>query len=180
MMKVAKTFSNENIATLSQQLSWSHLLELSYIDEELKRTFYTQMAVAEKWSVRNLRKQIDAMFFERTPIAKQPEKIIQQNLNKLAQNKALHPDLVFKNTYILDFLNLPADYSEKDLENALVRNLEQFIMEHGNGFAFLERQKRISVDSIDYYLDLLFYHRKLKRLVAIDLKLGRFKPEYKA
>ncbi len=180
MMKVAKNFTKENIATMSQLLSWSHLIELSYIDDDLKRTFYTQMAVAEKWSVRNLRKQIDAMLFERTAIAKQPEKIIQQNLNKLVQNKALHPDLVFKNTYILDFLNLPADYSEKDLENALLKNLEQFIMELGNGFAFLERQKRIPVDSIDYYLDLLFYHRKLKRLVAIDLKLGKYKPEYKA
>ncbi len=180
MMKVADVFTKENIATLSQQLSWSHLIELSYIDDELKRDFYTHLVFAERWSVRNLRKQLDAMLYERTAIAKKPEKIIRENLARLTQGKNLHPDLVFKSSYILDFLNLSTDYSENELENALLKNLEKFIMELGNGFAFLERQKRISVDSTDYYLDLLFYHRKLNRLVAIDLKLGKFKPEYKS
>jgi len=180
MVKVAELFTKENIATLSQQLSWSHLIELAHIESELKREFYSQMSIAQNWSVRNLRKQIDSMVYERSVIAKKPKKIIKQSLNKLNKNNALHPDLVFKNSYILDFLNLPVDYSEKELENALINNLERFIMELGNGFAFLERQKRISVDSIDYYLDLLFYHRKLNRLIAIDLKLGKFKPEYKA
>ena len=98
----------------------------------------------------------------------------------MKEKSSLSPELVFKNTYILDFLNLPAAYSENDLEMALVGHLEQFILELGVGFAFLERQKRITVDSVDYHLDLLFYHRKLKRLVAIDLKLGKFKPKYKS
>lgn len=87
--------------------------------------------------------------------------------------------MVFKNTYVLDFLNLPQFYKESDLEKALISSVEKFIMELGNGFAFLERQKRISVDGEDYHLDLLFYHRKLKRLIAIDLKMGKFKPAYK-
>ncbi len=91
-----------------------------------------------------------------------------------------HTDLVFKSTYFLDFLSLQNTYSEKNLEDALITHLQQFIQELGNGFAFLERQKCIMIDGEDYHLDLLFYHRKLKRLVAIDLKLGKFKPQYKA
>ncbi len=180
MMKVAEFFQEQKIATLSQQLSWSHLIELAYIENKTKREFYTQMIVLENWSVRKFRKNIEGMLFERTAIAKQPENVIVESLQKLSEDKQINHDLIFRNTYILDFLNLPTDYSEKELENALIKNIENFIMELGVGFAFLERQKRISIDSIDYYLDLLFYHRKLNCLVAIDLKLGKFKPKYKA
>ena len=180
MCKVASAFDKTNIATLSQQLSWSHLIELAAIDDTTKRDFYTQLCVYEKWGVRLLRDKTDQMLFERTAIASKPEKIIQSSLKKLKENKEINPELIFKNSYVLNFLNLSANYSEKELEDALVENLEQFILELGNGFAFIERQKRIPVDSVDYYLDLLFYHRKLKRLVAIDLKLGKFKPRHKA
>lgn len=180
MVKIAECFKQKNIATLSQQLSWSHFIELANVKENTKRQFYTQLAIENKWSIRVLRKQIDDMLFERSAIAKQPEKLIAKTLSELSTKKETNPDLVFKNTYVLDFLNLPNTFSEKQLENALISNIEQFIMELGNGFAFMERQKRISIDAIDYFLDLLFYHRKLKRLVAIDLKIGKFKPEYKA
>lgn len=180
MIKVAECFSAENIATLSQQLSWSHLIELEGIKNRTQRDFYSQLAIEEKWSIRTLRSKQDGMLFERTAIAKQPEKIITDAIKNLENTNELHPDLVFRNTYILDFLNLPANFSEKELENALINNIEGFILELGNGFAFIERQKRISIDSVDYHLDLLFFHRKLKRLVAIDLKLGKFKPKYKA
>jgi predicted nuclease of restriction endonuclease-like (RecB) superfamily len=120
------------------------------------------------------------MLFERTSIAAMPERVIAESLRTLEYKNEFSPELVFKNTYLLDFLNLPTKYSERELENALISNIEQFILELGTGFAFLERQKRISIDTIDYHLDLLFFHRKLKRLVAIDLKLGKFKPEHKA
>lgn len=180
MCKVATVFDNENIATLSQQLSWSHLIELATIPDDTKRNFYTQLSIFQKWDVRELRSKADAMLFERTAIATKPEDVLTQALTKLQDEKILSPELVFKSSYILDFLDLPADYSEKELESALVKNIENFLMEMGSGFAFLERQKRISIDSTDYHLDLLFYHRKLKRLVAIDLKLGKFKPEHKA
>ena len=180
MLKVAELFPKKKIATVSQQLSWSHLIELVSIEDKIKRLFYTEMAIAEKWGVRTLRAKQDEMLFERTVIAKQPEEIIKASLNTLSNENELNPDLVFRNSYILDFLNLPYNFSEKDLEDKLVLNIEQFILELGNGFAFLERQKRISIDSTDYYLDLLFYHRKLNRLIAIDLKLGKFKPAYKA
>lgn len=180
MIKVAECFDRENLVTLSQHLSWSHLIELAGVDDSSKRQFYAQLAIHYQWNVRVLRKEADAMLFERSAIATKSEPEISKTLNQLETQKVLNPELVFKNTYILDFLNLPAFYSEKELENALVSNIEKFILELGKGFAFVERQKRISVDAIDYHLDLLFYHRTLKRLVAIDLKIGKFKPEYKA
>lgn len=178
MIKVADKYPKEIFATLSQSLSWSHFIELVTIDDTTKRFFYQQMCLLEQWSVRTLRNKQDEMLYERTAIAKQPEEIILSSLAKVKES--ISPDLVFKNTYILDFLGLSNSFSEKDLENAIILQLEQFILELGQGFAFLERQKRISIDSTDYYLDLLFYHRKLNRLIAIDLKLGKFKPAYKA
>uniref|UniRef100_UPI0040489E67 PDDEXK nuclease domain-containing protein n=1 Tax=Mariniflexile sp. TaxID=1979402 RepID=UPI0040489E67 len=180
MVKVAETFNHQNIATLSQQLSWSHLIELTNIENNTKRNFYIQSAINYNWNVRLLRNQIDVQLFERTAISKHAETTIAKTLENWNETNEIDPELVFKNTYILDFLNLPFSYSEKDLENALIANIERFILELGNGFAFVERQKRISIDAIDYHLDLLFYHRKLKRLIAIDLKLGKFKPEHKA
>lgn len=179
MCKVANVLDSNNIATVSQQLSWSHLIELSVIDDDIKREFYLELCRYQNWGVRQLRTKIDEMLFERTSIASKSKKVIESNLNQLKNNK-ITPELVFKNSYVLHFLNLPTNYSEKDLENALISNVEKFILELGNGFAFLERQKRITVDTTNYHLDLLFYHRKLKRLVAVDLKLGKFKPEYKA
>ncbi|KAA6340341.1 hypothetical protein EZS27_011791 [termite gut metagenome] len=178
MIKVAEAYNEAMFATLSQTLSWSHFIELVSIEDSTKRMFYQQMCIAEKWSIRTLRQKEDVMFFERTAIAAKPEDIILQTLQE-TDNTNLSPDLVFKNTYILDFLGLSGYFSEKDLEEAILNQLGKFILELGQGFAFLERQKRIPIDSIDYHLDLLFYHRKLNRLVAIDLKLGKFKPKYK-
>ena len=180
MCKIAKLFDETIIATVSQQLSWSHLIELSGVDENLKRYFFTQLSINQRWKVRDLREKIDSMLFERTAIVNQPEEIIKSELQRLEANDDINPDLIFKNTYVLDFLNLPNNYSESELEKGLIANIQAFIQELGNGFAFVERQKRISVDAIDYHLDLLFYHRKLRRLIAIDLKIGKFKPQYKA
>jgi predicted nuclease of restriction endonuclease-like (RecB) superfamily len=138
------------------------------------------MAIEFRWKTRDLSDQMDKMLFERTALAKKPEEQIREVLAELEENNILDPDLVFKSSYFLDFLSLQNTYSEKNLEDALITHLQQFIQELGNGFAFLERQKCIMIDGEDYHLDLLFYHRKLKRLVAIDLKLGKFKPQYKA
>jgi predicted nuclease of restriction endonuclease-like (RecB) superfamily len=180
-LRAAESFSEEQIVyALRRQLTWTHLKTIAYEENPLKRQFYLELAISQHWNTRTLSEQIDKMLFERTAIAKQPEEIIKKEIQNLADNEELNPELIFKNTYILDFLNLPHNYSENDLEKALIGNLQEFILELGNGFAFLERQKRISIDAVDYHLDLLFYHRKLRRLVAIDLKLGKFKPEYKA
>jgi len=180
MGKVAIAFKKENIATVSQQLSWSHLIELAAIENETKRLYYTIVSANQTWAVRKLRDEIDAMAFERSAIAKKPGNEIIAELKKASSGTILNPDLVFKNSYVFNFLGLSNLHTEKELENAIISHLEKFIMELGSDFAFLERQKRISVDAVDYYLDLLFYHRKLNRLVVIDLKIGKFKPKYKA
>ena len=179
MMKVANLYSNEEMfATLSQTLSWSHFLELITIEDKIKRLFYQQMSIAEHWSVREMRDKQDKMAFERSLIAAKPEDEIIKTLEKITATH-MEPDVVLRNSYVVNFLGLSQYYSEKELEDAIAKQLENFILELGQGFAFLERQKRITIDGTDYYLDLLFYHRKLKCLVAIDLKLGKFKPEHK-
>ena len=176
-----ETFSSLKIlSTLSRELSWSHLKELIYLKDKLQRTFYAQIAVAEKWSVRQLRERIDSLLYERTAISKKPEKLIQKELATMKTKNKISHDLIFRDPYILDFLNLSDSFSEKDLESAIVLELQRFIIELGTDFAFLARQKRISIDGEDYRLDLLFYHRKLRRLIVIDLKLGKFKPGYKS
>jgi predicted nuclease of restriction endonuclease-like (RecB) superfamily len=112
-------------------------------------------------------------------ISKKPEKLIQQEIKALREEDKLSPDLVFRDPYFLDFLGLKDTYSERNLEDAILHELEKFILELGHGFTFVERQKRMIIDGEDFNLDLLFYHRKLKRLIAIDFKLGKFKASYK-
>lgn len=179
MMKVATIYNDEQMfATLSQTLSWGHFIELITIKDGTKRLFYQQLSIAEQWSIRDLREQQKLMSYERSLIATKPEKEIILALNNTTP-KHIEPAVVLKNTYIVDFLGLSNNYSESELEDAIVNQLEKFILELGKGFAFLERQKRFTIDKIDYYLDLLFYHRNLNCLVAIDLKHDKFKPEYK-
>jgi predicted nuclease of restriction endonuclease-like (RecB) superfamily len=175
MMRFAEVFPNEEIVSaLRRQLSWTHFKEIIYLDDPLKRDFYAEMCRIERWSTRTLRQKIDRLLYERTAVSKQPEKLIVRDLEALRDDDRMTPDLVFRDPYILDFLGLTGQYAEKDVEQAILRELEAFILELGIDFAFLARQKRITVDNEDYYLDLLFYHRRLRRLVAIDLKLGRF------
>jgi predicted nuclease of restriction endonuclease-like (RecB) superfamily len=169
----------EIVQTLSAQLSWSHLYSIINIENPIKREFYSAMTVHERWSVRTLQERIDSMLFERTAISKKPEETIVNELEILKNNKQISPDLTFRDPYFLDFLGLHDTYSEKDLESSILAQLQYFITEMGSEFAFLARQKRITIDDEDFYIDLLFYHRGLKRLVAIDLKLGKFKAGYK-
>jgi predicted nuclease of restriction endonuclease-like (RecB) superfamily len=180
MVQFAELFPDtEIVATLWRQLSWSHFRELLPLENELKRNFYAEMCAIEGWSVRTLQDKMKRMLFERTAIAKKPEDVAEQELKLLRERGELTPDLVFRDPYLLDFLGLTGAYDEKDVENAILREMEQFLLELGTHFSFVARQKRIMVDFDDYYLDLLFYNRKLRRLVAIELKLGPFKPGYK-
>lgn len=165
--------------TVCAKLSWSHIRVLIYIENQVKREFYMQMTVHERWSVRTLQERIDSMLFERTAISKKPEQTIISDLKTLENEKKISPDLAFRDPYFLDFLGLHDSYSEKDLESSILAQLQHFITEMGSEFAFLARQKRITIDNEDFYIDLLFYHRGLKSLVAIDLKLGKFKANYK-
>lgn len=171
MMQFADLFPDfQLVVPLSFRLSWSHFLELILLKNEDARLFYSQKIVDENWNVRETRLQIEQKCFERSQIAN-------NQLVTIDENKEIFN--TFKDPYFLDFLGLKDGYLEKELETALIRELESFILEMGKGFAFVERQKRMIIDGEDFYLDLLFFHRKLKRLVAIELKTGKFKAKYK-
>ena len=180
MIQFAEAFPSLSIvSTLSRQLSWSHVVELLSVEDGLPRTFYAQMCVTERWSVRTLRQKIQGMLFERTGLSRHPEELVVRELGALRDDDRMSTALVFRDEYVLDFLGLQGSYDERDLEAAILREMERFIAELGSDFAFVARQKRMAVDGVDYRLDLLFFHRRLRRLIAIDLKLGRFKAAYK-
>ena len=178
-LRAAETFTEDEIVSaVRRQLSWTHLKTLIYIDEPLKRSFYVEMCALEHWSTRTLSNRIGAMMYERTAIAKKPEVVVRKDLAALREEKRMSPELAFRDPYFLDFLGLHGEYSEKDLERAMVSDMKNLLLELGGDMAFMAEQKRISVDNEDYYIDLLFYHRRMKRLIAIDLKIDNFKAEY--
>lgn len=177
MVQFATAFSDRKIvAALWRQLTWAHFKLLVPLKDSLKRDFYAEMSRVEGWSTRDLAKRIDSMLFERTALSKKPEALIRQELAALHEKGEFSPTLVFRDPYMLDFLELADTYSEQDLESAILREIERFLLELGAGFAFVERQKRIALDGDDYYIDLLFFHRRMRRLLAIELKIGDFKP----
>ena len=180
MVKFYEEFPDVKIvATLSQQLSWSHFVEILPIKDPLAREFYCAMCFHENWDVRTLRERRKSMLFERTAISKRPALTLINDLKELREKREMSIDLFLRDPYMLDFLDLKDTYSEKDLEEAILAELERFLLEMGSDFAFLARQKHIVVDGRDYYMDLLFFHRSLNRLVLIELKLGEFEPSYK-
>ena len=169
MIQFAEQFEDfEIVVTLSRQLSWSHFLVLIPLKNFESKLFYAKKATEHIMGVRELRRQISTKAFERAQIA---------NTQLLASDTEFVDN--FKDPYLLDFLGLQNTFLEKDLEAAILRELERFILELGKGFTFVERQKRMIIDGEDFYLDLLFYHRKLKRLIAIELKLGKFEAAHK-
>jgi predicted nuclease of restriction endonuclease-like (RecB) superfamily len=173
MVQFAQAFpESEIVVTLSRQLSWSHVVALLPLKNPAAKSFYAQQCAEQRWSVRELRQQIERKAFERTEIAS-------AQVPALPAADTDTPVQIFKDPYFLDFLGLRHGHDEADLEAAILGQLEAFILELGRGFAFVERQKRMVIDSEDFYLDLLFFHRRLRRLVAIELKLGRFKAAHK-
>lgn len=179
MARFAELFPDERIlVSLIQELTWTHFIALLPLKDPLAREFYAEMCRVERWSVRALRQKINGMLFERTALSKNSEEVVRQELATLRDGQ-MTPDMVFRDPYLLDFLGLSGAYSEKDLEAAILREMESFLLEIGNGFCFVERQKRMTVGKDDFYLDLLFYHRHLRRLVAIELKLESFQPSHK-
>lgn len=180
MIQFAEAFPDSNVVmTLTQSLGWSHFIEIVALKDNLKRDFYAEMCRIERWSVRALRGKIGGMLYERTALAKQPERVIEHELQALRETDRLTPDLVFRDPYFLDFLGLQGAFQEKDLVAAILREMERVLLELGGGFSFIARQKRITVGGDDFYLDLLFYHRGLRRLVAVELKLEKFQPAHK-
>lgn len=179
MIKFSEVFPDSEIVhALSTQLSWTHFRQIIPLNDPLKRDFYAELCRIEKWSTRTLAKKIDSLLYERTGLSKKPAELAKQELTALRDEDKLTPDLVFRDPYLLDFLGLKDTFSESDLETAILRELEAFLLEFGEGMAFLARQKRITVDNEDFSIDLLFYHRTLRCLVAIDLKLEKFQPAH--
>jgi predicted nuclease of restriction endonuclease-like (RecB) superfamily len=178
MVQFAQAFPDEAIVvTLSQQLSWSHFHALLPIKDPLARDFYAEMCRIERWDVRTLRQKIGGMLFQRTAISKRPKAVISAEIGKLRDGQ-MSPDTVFRDPYLLDLLGLEGAYSERDLESAILREIEGVLLELGTGFAFVARQKRMSVGKDDFHLDLLFFHRHLRRLIAVELKLESFQPAH--
>jgi predicted nuclease of restriction endonuclease-like (RecB) superfamily len=150
MMALAEAFPDQGIvARLSKELGWSHFVELLPLKKHLQRDFYAEMCRIERWSVRTLRKKIGGMLYERTALSKKPAKLAEMELKELREEDKVTPDLVFRDPYFLDFLGLKGAYSEKDLETAILRDLEEFLVELGSDFAFLARQKRIVVATFE-------------------------------
>ena len=167
----------EIVSTLSTQLSWSHFMELLPIKEPLARDFYAEMCRIEHWDVRTLRQKVGSMLYQRTALAKRPQSIIAAEISQMRDGK-LTPDIVFRDPYFLDLLGLQGAFSERDLESDILREIEGVLLELGAGFTFVARQKRMSVGRDDFHLDLLFFHRHLRRLVAVELKLEAFQPAH--
>lgn len=178
-VRAAYTFTEDEIRyAVRTQLNWTHIRSLMAVHNDLARQFYMEMCRLERWSTRTLDEKIESQLYERTVISRRPEEVIKSELDKVKDHNELVPDMVFRSSYFLDMLGLPDIFSESDLEEAILNQIQSFLREFGSDFAFLDRQRRIPVDGVDYKLDLLFYHRGLRRLVAIDLKLGKFKPAY--
>jgi len=161
----------ENLQTVSAKLSWSHYVELVGIEDELARRFYEKQSENENWSIRELKRQINSALFHRIALSKDKKEVL--NLSKKGQIIEI-PEDILKDPYILEFLNIPENhkYSEKDIEEKIIDNLQAFLLELGKGFTFIGRQHRISFGGNHYYIDLVFYHRILKCFVLIDLKIG--------
>ncbi|HWK08046.1 MAG TPA: PDDEXK nuclease domain-containing protein [Puia sp.] len=180
MIQFAEVFPDEQIVVSAiRQLSWTHFIALIPLKDSLQREFYLELCKIEGWNVKTLRQKIDGMLYERTAISKKPDRLIKKELKELREDNKVTPDLIFRDPYFLNFLGLKDTFSEKNIEDAILRELETFILEIGQGFSFIERQKNMIIDGEDFKLDLLFFHRRLRRLVAIELKLGKFKASYK-
>jgi predicted nuclease of restriction endonuclease-like (RecB) superfamily len=179
MIKFNQLFEDiEIVQALIAQLTWTHIQILLPIEDNLKREFYIGMIKLDRWSTRTLKDRIDSQLYERTALSKKPNELIDYEIEQLNKGE-LSPNMVLKDPYVLDFLELNDRYLEKDFEDAILAELEKFILELGSGFSFIARQKIIQIDDEDFKIDLLFFNRKLKRLVALELKIGKFKAAYK-
>jgi len=179
MVRFVQAFPDEaTVSALRRQLSWTHFKALIYVDDALKRDFYTELCRVEGWSSRQLRERIQSLLFERSALSRKPEETIRHDLDTLREGRP-SPATLLKDPYLLDFLDLRDRYLEKDLEDAILRDIEYFLLELGAGFTFVARQKRLQIDDDDFYIDLMLYNRKQRRLVVVELKVGEFRAEHK-
>lgn len=178
-IRAAYTFSEDEIAYATRrQLYWSHLRSIMYIKDELERKFYIEMTALEHWDTRTLDDKIDKHFYLTTALSRRPEELVRKQLDEFRETQVMNPDMVFRSSYFLDMFGLPESFSENELEQKVVEQVEEFMHELGSDFTLIARQKRITIDAVDYKMDLVFFHRSLRRTIVVDLKLGKFKPAY--
>lgn len=179
-VQFSKVFYDEKIViTLTNHLKWSHFVALLNIDNRLKREFYAEMCRIERWSIRKLNEKVDSMLYERTALAKNPETVIEKEIQKLRDTNILKPDFIMQDPIILQFLSNQSIENEMDFENTIIRDIEQFLLSMGAGFTFQERQKIIEIDGDHFKIDLLMFNRRLKNMIVIELKMGEFKSQDK-
>lgn len=171
MKKFYETYKDNDIVTpLVTQISWTnHLLIMSGCKTDEEREFYIRLCIKENYSKRQLERQLDSGYYERYMLSK--ETLLPESVKKLGENP-------FLDSYVMEFLDLPNEFHENDLRKALIRNMKDFILELGKDFTFIDEEYKVQVGGDDFRIDLLFYHRGLQCLVAIELKIGKFKPEY--
>ena len=171
MKKFYETYKDNDIVTpLVTQISWTnHLLIMSGCKTDEEREFYIRLCIKENYSKRQLERQLDSGYYERYILSK--ETLLPESVKKLGENP-------FLDSYVMEFLDLPNEFHENDLRKALIRNMKDFILELGKDFTFVDEEYKVQVGGDDFRIDLLFYHRGLQCLVAIELKIGKFKPEY--
>jgi predicted nuclease of restriction endonuclease-like (RecB) superfamily len=180
MLRFAETFQDRQIVySLSRQLTWTHFRSLIYLKKPLQREFYAAMCSDQRWSVRELQRQIQGMLYERIALSKKPDTVVDRSIKTLRETGEMTPDMVFLDYVNLSALGIRDDLSsERDLENAMLREIEIVLRELGTNFAFIKRQYRFRLDNDTFTIDLLFYNRRLRALVAVDLKLGEFEPAH--
>jgi predicted nuclease of restriction endonuclease-like (RecB) superfamily len=177
MVKFAELYPDpEILSPLATKLTWTNVAEILALDDTARRDFYLVLSARERWPKRTLRAQIAGKLYERTVASRGGTDGIESETAALRESGTMAPALAFRDPYVLDFLGLPPEHSESDLENAILDEMQRFLIELGAGFAFVARQKRMVVDGRDYHLDLLFYHRGLGSLVAIELKARALEP----
>ncbi len=177
MMRFAEWIPDiQKCSPLAGKLTWTNIGELLTISEQPKRDFYLAMCAHEGWTKRTLRSRVSSKLYERTVAARGSAEGVEADIEALAKKGAMTPAIVFRDPYVLDFLDLPPEHSESQLERAILDEVERFMLELGAGFTFVGRQKRVIVDGKDYHLDLLFYHRGMRCLVAIELKTRDLEP----
>lgn len=171
MKKFYETYKDNDIVTpLVTQISWTnHLLIMSGCKTDEEREFYIRLCIKENYSKRQLERQLDSGYYERYMLSK--ETLLPESVKKWGENP-------FLDSYVMEFLDLPNEFHENDLRKALIRNMKDFILELGKDFTFIDEEYKVQVGGDDFRIDLLFYHRGLQCLVAIELKIGKFKPEY--
>ena len=171
MKQFYETYAENDVVTpLVTQISWTnHLLIMSGCKNDEEREFYIRLCIKEKYSKRQLQRQLDSGYYERYMLSK--DVLLPESVKRLGENP-------FLDSYVMEFLDLPNEYHENDLKKALIRNMKDFILELGKDFTFIDEEYKVQVGGDDFRIDLLFFHRGLQCLVAIELKIGKFKPEY--